>query len=323
MIPFVKADWRERTHQQASTETRGNSVAAPNFFIAGAPRCGTTALYEYLREHPDIYMCRPKEPNYFCEDLPGYRFVTQLDDYLALFIEASSGQTMIGEASPWYLYSEVAISNIYRYNPEAKIVVMLRNPVDMIRSLHARFVYDLNEDHTDLEKAWALQPFRQEGTRVPLTCVEPKTLQYSEVGRLGEQVNRLLQVFPRDQIKYIVFEDFVRDPKKAYEDVCRFLGLSSNGKSDFKKINESRRYYSKRLARFMLRPPFALTLLRRVPPVGVALDKIRSWAVGLNSKPAGADSLRPEFREFLISFFQSDIRLLMKLTGLDLNHWLV
>ena len=107
----------------------------PNFFIVGAPKCGTTALCEYLKYHPNVFMSTPKEPHYFAEDFERYRHVKTEDKYLALFGDCNDRHLMIGEASVFYLRSTRAVSLIRDFNPDAKIIVMLRNPVDMVYSL--------------------------------------------------------------------------------------------------------------------------------------------------------------------------------------------
>jgi len=107
----------------------------PDLFIVGAPRSGTTALYEYLRSHPDIFMCTPKEPNYFSFDMNRPRAANTEEEYLRLFKNAH--EKVAGEASVWYLYSKVAIAEIMRFNPDAKIIAMVRSPIDWFRSWHA------------------------------------------------------------------------------------------------------------------------------------------------------------------------------------------
>src|SRR4051812_29453240 len=106
------------------------SSRMPDFFIVGAPKCGTTALYEYLASHPYVFMPKTKDPHFFCEDMVGSRHAADLKDYLALFSDAGPDQ-IVGEASVWYLFSEVAISKIFALRPDAKFIVMLRDPVEV------------------------------------------------------------------------------------------------------------------------------------------------------------------------------------------------
>ena len=124
----------------------------PNFFIVGAAKCGTTSLYRYLRQHPDVFMPEQKEPNFFGSDL-SYRFprISQAR-YLSCFAKAK-GETRIGEATTIYLYSEKAAEEIKAFSPEAKIIIMLRNPVDVLYSYHSQQLYSGNEDIPDFEEA--------------------------------------------------------------------------------------------------------------------------------------------------------------------------
>src|SRR5882672_4936026 len=111
------------------------SPQMPEFFIVGAPKCGTTSLYAYLSRHPAVFMPRVKEPFFFCSDIQTTSMVRSLDDYCALFALAPLG-SMRGEASTLYLFSEVAIPRIMALRPDAKILVMLRNPSDAAYSFH-------------------------------------------------------------------------------------------------------------------------------------------------------------------------------------------
>ena len=117
----------------------------PNFFIVGAPRCGTTALSEYLRGHPNVFFSQPKEIGFFATDFPGSRVITRFEDYMALFNDVQPDHLRVGEGSVWYMYSREAARNIHEYNPKAKLIVMLRNPVDLVHSLHSQLLLSIDE----------------------------------------------------------------------------------------------------------------------------------------------------------------------------------
>src|SRR5687767_1010670 len=112
------------------TSTMEWEMHKPNFFIVGAPKCGTTSLYEYIRVHPEVFMPDRKEPAFFCSDFYKPRRMKE-EEYLSLFREAGSAK-WIGEASTWYLYSDKAREGIKAFCPDARIIIMLRNPVDMM-----------------------------------------------------------------------------------------------------------------------------------------------------------------------------------------------
>lgn len=138
-------------------------MTRPNFFIVGAPKCGTTSLYEYLRSHPQVFMPEKKEPEHFSDDLDWRNVmlrhrVADRDDYLSLFDPAPAHAAAVGEASTWYLFSEAAAGAIHDFNPEARIIIMLRDPVKMMYSLHGQFLKDCNEVIEDFAQAIAAEP---------------------------------------------------------------------------------------------------------------------------------------------------------------------
>src|SRR4051794_4338919 len=113
----------------------------PNFMIAGAPKCGTTALYRYLQTHPQVFLTDPKEPHFYADDLAGHREVPTRENYLRLFDRVLPQHTAIGEASVWYMHSSDALQRIKAEMPQVRLVVMLRQPIDFLRSLHSDLVW--------------------------------------------------------------------------------------------------------------------------------------------------------------------------------------
>src|SRR5581483_10303187 len=173
----------------------------PDFFILGAPKCGTTSLAAWLAEHPDIYMSPEKEPHFFNTDHK--RYVTALEGYERLFEGASDRHAAVGEASVWYLSSEDAVANILAYNPAARFIVMLRNPVEMAPSLHEEQVFTGREEVRDFATAWDLQEARKRGHDLPRLTWEPKHLLYGDMCRLGAQLERLFSRVPAERVKMI------------------------------------------------------------------------------------------------------------------------
>jgi hypothetical protein len=298
-------------------------MTQPNFFIVGAPRCGTTALSEYLRCHPQIFMTEPKEPHYFAEDFPALRAVRSLDRYMKLFQKTTSEHIAVGEASVSYLYSAVAIENIFRFNKAAKIIVMLRNPVDMVYSLHVQLVYSLDEDEKDFQKAWRLQAERRSGRRIPKRCRRPAFLQYAAVGQLGSQVERVLKVFPQSQVKTVLFDDFVQDTQRAYEDILAFLKVESDGRIVFPRLNESKTGRIAWLDHLTYKPPAALFNLAEAVKRLSGREKLGAWdwIRRLNTRRAPRPPLSADFRAELAYEFWADIERLSRILGRDLSHW--
>ena len=172
----------------------------PDFFILGAPKCGTTALSEYLRRHERVFVSQPKEPHYFCSDFdyyyaPGHR---SEQHYLRLFAEAGEQHLAVGEASVWYLYSATAAREIMAFDPAARMIVMVRDPVELVPSLHSQLLYMLDEDEPDPEAAWRLQDARAAGERLPAAMRVSGILQYGEAARLGAQLRRVYEHVPRE-----------------------------------------------------------------------------------------------------------------------------
>ncbi len=180
----------------------GSGVRSPDFFIVGHPKSGTTALFEMLRRHPQIYMPENKEPWFFATDArPRFappmegRLPETLDEYLALFSRAAPGQ-LAGEASSAYLWSRVAAQRIAQLRPDARIIAILREPASFLRSLHLQLVQDHIEWEKDLRTAIALEADRREGRNIPRRSARPQLLRYSEYVRYVEQLRRYHAVFP-------------------------------------------------------------------------------------------------------------------------------
>jgi hypothetical protein len=288
----------------------------PDFIIAGAPKCGTTALYEYLREHPLVFMPQKKEPHYFCTDFPNHPKVPDTSDYLALFRDAPDN-VLIGEASVWYLYSEAALGNIMAANPQAKIIVMLRNPVDMAYSLHAQQLHCLREDIEDFQLAWELQEARARGLRLPKYVEEPKFLQYRKVCSFPHQISRLMAQVPIEQRLILIFEEFSSDTTQAYEQVLKFLGLPSDGRSVFPRVNANSARKSVGLQELMARTsrlmgPAYTPAKRLCNRFGLTPGRrLNQW----NTKRVERSPLRDDFRRHLYDEFRTDIQELEELLG--------
>lgn len=296
----------------------------PNFFIVGAPKCGTTALHAYLSTHPNLFLCEPKEPNYFSTDFPTHRYVTEEKDYLRLFSDASDEATNLGEASAWYLYSREALPNIHNFDPQAKIIAMVRNPVDMVPSLHGMLLLNFAEDEKDLERAWELQVSRRAGEGFASDRnrgFDPKTCLYADVCKLGAQIDRLLEVFPREQVHIVVFDDFVRDTKTCYENVLHFLQVPLDERTEFPPENVRRHFKSQQVAwiNWKIRD-LGASVKRKLGIVRSfdVLDKLNR----LNERKEERPKLKPELKKKMVAEFRADIEKLANLTHRDLSHWL-
>ena len=220
-----------------------------DFFIVGEPKSGTTALAAFLGEHPGVFMATPKEPDYFATDLreesdafhgrPVYFRIRTERAYHDLFRPAEADQ-LLGEASTCYLYSKVAAQRIRAYNPDAKIIVMLRNPVEFLPSLHMQFVNETTETEPDFAAALGKEPDRRAGRDIPRHVRTPSYLHYSERIRYADHLRRFCDAFGPEQILVLVTEDFQRDNAATYRRVLAFLGVPGDHAPDFRAVHGSR-----------------------------------------------------------------------------------
>jgi Sulfotransferase domain len=218
----------------ASTPMRVARAAtgrAPDFFMVGHPKCGTTALYEMLRRHPQIYMPEFKEPEFFASEMHvGPRpehLPDTLEDYLALFDDARADQ-LIGEASTSYLRSRTAAARIAEVQPNARIVAILREPASFLRSVHLQYVQAVIETEYDLGEALALEEDRRQGKNLPRHGLWPLSLQYSEHVRYVEQLRRYHSVFGKDNVLVLIYDDFRADNEETVRSLLRFLDVDES-----------------------------------------------------------------------------------------------
>ena len=295
-------------------------MRTPNFFIVGAPKCGTTSLSEYLREHPQIFVSEPKEPFFFCTDMPGLCKVESEAAYLDLFQSACSQHLAVGEASAVYMYSSVAGERLHEFDKDARIIAMLRNPLQLMPSYHSQQLFALNEDEPDFVRAWQLQEERAAGNSIPRLCRDGKVLQYRSLGLLGEQVERLVATFAPEQILFVLFDDFSASTASVYDTVLRFLDVPHDGRQSFPRFNPNKQHRFpaiESLRRTVARHPMLNQTIRR----GVQRLGITPWLTSLTRKPSPRQSLDAEMRETLHDAFAADIELLSTLLKRDLSHW--
>ncbi|MCX8012059.1 MAG: sulfotransferase [Desulfobacterota bacterium] len=295
----------------------------PNFFIIGAPKAGTTALSEYLRSHPNVYFSQPKEPEYFATDFKrvNFGYFNNFDNYMGLFKKANSSiHKAIGEGSAIYIFSKVAVENILKFQPNAKLIVSVRNPAELVISLHSQLLKNGFENERVFIKAWQLEEARKSGKFIPSTCLDVKELFYSERGKLGTQLKRILNIVPREQIKIILFDDFVANPRKIYREVLDFLELPDDGRMEFPRINERVviKYFT--LHRFLAILWRFWLPLRQVIREGKGFglfDYLTKW----NSVPA-QKKIEQEIYAKLLAFYKDEIMILEEILNRNLRHWL-
>jgi hypothetical protein len=292
----------------------------PDFFLVGAPKCGTTAMCDYLDQHPDIFISTVKEPNYFGKDLIGPKAVNNIEDYLNLFQQA--GSRLCGEGSVWSLFSKTAAKEIYDFNCNAKIIIMLRNPVDVIYSLHNQMVFDgYHEDIEDFKLALAAESDRKKGLRIPKTCTRPQALIYTDVVKFTEQVQRYINIFSKENINVIVYDDFKNKTFQIYHDTLNFLGVNPDFEPDIKVINASKRVKSKTLQKFLVaQPPVVQFFSRSILPKPLR-PTIRTLLKSFNTRYQPSPPMDAELRRCLQTKFAPEVQQLSSLLGRDLTYW--
>ena len=302
------------------TFLREGKMIRPNFFIIGAPKCGTTALSQYLSEHPRVFISSSKEPQYFDFDLTKHH-QPSLEEYLGYYRGADPAiHLAVGESSTSHLFSKRAVPEILKFNPEARFIVMLRNPVDLVYSFHSEMFYGGIENVADFERAWRLEKERDEGRSLPPLCVEKDRLRYSQWGKLGDQMERLFSLVPREKVLVIIYDDFMSRTSEVYRSVLGFLGVPPDPRMEFPRINENRIVRWHRAQRILTFLSTQVWKIKNRLNVGKSFG-VLTGLIRLNRKFDKRPPLREELRAELADFYQSDVEKLGRLLGRDLSHW--
>lgn len=282
------------------------AVRKPNFFIVGAPKCGTTAMDSYLAQHPKIYMSPVKELHFFGSDLDYRKQLSFTEaDYNSHFI-SKNDESIIGESSVFYLYSKTSALEIFDYAPDAKILIMLRNPVDAIQSYHSQLLYQSDEDIVDLEKAITAQERRKRGEDLPRLVSGTFKVFYSDVFCYAEQVRRYLDCFPPKNIKILLYEDFAKQTERVYVETLEFLEVDSCHRPDFTVVNANKASRSRALSDFLRCPPkWLYPIARTLPRPWIQHLKQQLWRA--NARKVKRKPLTPTQRKALTAYFDADV----------------
>jgi hypothetical protein len=308
----------------------------PDFFVVGHPKCGTTALHQMLKVHPEIYMPDRKEPWFFAEELhestpPRPEGTPRtLTEYADWFTGAVPGQ-IVGEATAYYLWSKTALANIAKVNPEARIVAILREPASFLHSLHLQLLEIYTEVETDLGRAMELEGERRAGKSVPRYTYFPRMLLYSEFVRYAEQLHRLYAVFPPEQVKVLIYDDFRADNAGTVREVRRFLGIDDSSPVQALEANPTVRPRSQLLNELVHavgvgRGPVSHAVkgaIKAATPAGprrLALQALKRRAVFAPARPADPSvmrRLRVRYKDEVVAAGECLQRDLVKLWGYD------
>lgn len=299
-------------------------MTLPNFLIIGAMKSGTTALYQYLEQHPQVYMSPVKEPNFFAfeNERPDFRApsdtapggineqsVTDLDEYRTLFGGVSS-ERAVGEASHWYLYSPKAPERIQHHIPGARIIAVLRNPVERAYSDFLHSVRDGNETVTDFREALAREPER--------IHADWSMGRYVDRGFYHAQLERYFNRFEPDRIRVYLYEDLKADASGVMKDMFQFLGVDETFEPNMSvRPNVSGVPRSRVLHALFTKPSRTKAFLKPLLPATVL-----SLADDLKRRNLDRPQIQPEIRAQLIDVYTDDILKLQELIRRDLSEWL-
>jgi hypothetical protein len=292
-------------------------MTMPNFLIIGAMKSGTTALYYYLEQHPQIYMSPVKEPNYFCsgeqENSVG-NSATRIGDYQDLFKDVS-GEKAIGEASHCYLYEPEAAARIQDYIPDAKLIAVLRNPVDRAYSHFLHMVRNGSEPLTDFAQA-----LREEETG----GYQKRNLQdYVGRGRYYDQLKRYFNTFSRDQIKVYLYEDLSNAPVDILQDAFRFLGVDDSFVPDVSlRRNVSGYPKHKTVDKLLTKPSLIKDALKIYLPARLRWRLSKAFDDLKTRNLVEPPPVQPEVRRQLIEVYREDVLKVQELIHRDLSGWL-
>ncbi len=298
-------------------------MALPDFFVAGAPKAGTTALHAALAQHPSLYLSAVKEPKFFLTDGPPptqggpgdaktYReHVWRRPDYEALF-EAAPPGTLRGESTPFYLYSRDALQRIREQVPQARLILVLRDPIERAHSNWAHLWSAGLDPIDDFLGACAAEDQRAAAGWADFW-------RYKKLGLYGEQLEYLYQLFPREQVLQFRYRTMVDDPAGTLDKICGFLGVATGLVPAIPRENVTAHPQQTRRHRSMSRILRAGTLLPRSAAT-VLTDRLERT---LQQGGAPRRPLTWEQRRELIPYFEDDVKLLGVVTGEDFSDWLL
>lgn len=308
-----------------------SDAAMPNFLIVGAQKAGTTALYQYLKQHPDVYMSPVKEPHFFAfegRDLDfrgprdretlGHMVVKDEGAYRNLFAGAR-GEKALGEASAMYLYMAEAVGGIGRHAPNARLVAVLRNPAERAYSSFLHMVRDGREPIPDFGRALAAEEERIKGNWSLIW-------HYRRMGFYHEQISRYREAFGPERLRVYLYEDLEGDPGGVLRDIYGFIGVEPSFVADVTSrynvsgVPKSRRIHA--LHRFLLRPNPVKAALKPFFPKKLRRRMVEGSLNTLRNRNLVKPPFPEEVRRGLIEGYREDILKLETLIGRDLSGWL-
>jgi hypothetical protein len=298
----------------------------PNLFIVGHPRTGTSSLHYYLDQHPEIFMTSIKEPNFFAHDFREesdhfhgkslyFPFRTE-EQYLRLYQRWKS-EKIAGEASATNLCSKVSAKEIWEFNPNAKIVMMFREPVEFLYSYHSAAVFSLGENHENFKEALSIEKERRKGKDLPKRVIVPSWLFYSEFIRYADQIQRYASFLDVVQIKIIIFDDFKQNTPKVYGDILKFLNVDPHFTPQFDIVNPNKKLNWPIFKRYTLDSPHFRRTLRLLFSDDTYAAMKRFYKNRIVTY-GHRDNLDEDFRRELMASYKEEVQKLSDLLKRDL-----
>ena len=292
--------------------------AFPDFYLVGAPKCGTTALYDFLRQHPEIFLPETKELLFFGSDLS---YPTRLSEgaFLGHFA-ARRNEKRAGAAHTAYLQSVKAAEEIRARRADADIIVMVRNPLEMLPSWHNELLYQTVEDIEDFEAALDAEADRRQGRRLSRTAHNSyvESLYYSEVAAFNAQVERYFATFGRSHVHVIVHDDLRSDVEGTYRASLDFLGVDPTFAPEFAILNPNKTVRSRTVQNLY----FATTAPGHRPVRALLPRRVRRKLLEANVRQESRSELPDPVRRRLEQLFRDDVTRLGALIGRDLSSWI-
>jgi hypothetical protein len=282
----------------------------PNFFVVGAAKAGTTSIYSWLKQHPDIFVPEVKEPSYFVH---GYGF-SDFNKYLELF-ERGQGKKSVGDTSASYLAAPESPAWIYNTFGQQKIVIILRNPARRAYSLYSWMVMEGYEWASSFERG-----LKEEDARFQSEAFYWKNPEYFwdyiyfRSGFYFEQVKRYIDVFGRNNVNIYLFDDLIKSPEKIYSDLCNFLEVSNQFLPDYTHENPSR------IPRFV---PLQFSLRTKSSRLVNKLPLgLQSWLFEFNKRIGLKPKIKPSTEERLRKLYGQGVQKLSEFIQKDLSNWM-
>ncbi|GAA6184342.1 sulfotransferase [Aliiglaciecola sp. NS0011-25] len=299
---------------------RERKTSYPNLFIVGAPKSGTTSMAKYLSTHSHIYTPLQKEFTYFGSDLVRYATLIEKDQYLKWF-EPWKEEKYALDASPFYLYSKTAPTEILEKSPDAKFIIMLRKPSQVAYSMYYQARFGGGEDQISFERAWELESDRIAGRNIPPLARLEFTTRYQTIGKYSEYVENYLNICGKDRVHIIFFEDLKSQPVETYQKLLSFLQLDSQLPEEFSIANPSKKALFPKLTRFISSPPKWMGDVTGIIFPKEIRWKVRNYIMQKNTVKADKPKISEKSSIMLQEHFRSDIKALEKLLSIDLSHW--